>query len=134
MTNRRWGCGTFVWGTTTPMPGGMLVGFPALWVLFEWVRGWILTGFPWLYLGYAHIETWISGWAPVLGVYWLSFICALTGCCLFLAWRSRQFATGFGKFATSFGHGLGSNCTGQTFSHFVCAHFTDELPGLTDGL
>ena len=73
-----------------PLPGGMLVGFPALWVLFEWLRGWLLTGFPWLYLGYAHLGTWISGWAPVLGVFSLSFICALTGTCLFLAWRGRQ--------------------------------------------
>jgi apolipoprotein N-acyltransferase len=73
-----------------PLPGGMLVGFPVLWVLFEWLRGWILTGFPWLYLGYAHIGTWISGWAPITGVFGLSFICALTGTCLFLGWRSRQ--------------------------------------------
>lgn len=72
------------------LPGGMLVGFPVLWVIFEWLRGWLLTGFPWLYLGYAHIDTWIAGWAPVVGVYGLSFICALTGSCLFLAWRSRQ--------------------------------------------
>ena len=72
------------------LPGGMLVGFPALWVLFEWLRGWLLTGFPWLYLGYAHIDTWISGWAPVTGVLGLSLICAITGTCLFLGWRSRQ--------------------------------------------
>ena len=71
-----------------PLPGGMLAGFPALWVLFEWLRDWLLTGFPWLYLGYAHLDTWISGWAPVTGVFGLSFICALTGACLFLAWRS----------------------------------------------
>ena len=73
-----------------PLPGGMLVGFPVLWVLFEWLRSWLLTGFPWLYLGYAHIDTWIAGWAPIVGVFGLSFICALTGSCLFLAWRSRQ--------------------------------------------
>ncbi len=73
-----------------PLPGGMLVGFPALWVLFEWLRDWFLTGFPWLYLGYAHLGTWISGWAPVTGVFGLSFICALTATCLFLAWRSRH--------------------------------------------
>jgi apolipoprotein N-acyltransferase len=73
-----------------PLPGGMLVGFAALWVLFEWLRSWLLTGFPWLFLGYAHIDTPIAGWAPILGVYGLSFICALTGSCLFLAWRSRQ--------------------------------------------
>jgi len=72
------------------LPGGMLIGFPALWVLFEWLRSWLLTGFPWLYLGYAHVDTWISGWAPVLGVYGLSFICALTGTCAFLTWRSRE--------------------------------------------
>ena len=83
-------CSPGVMCVCTPLPGGMLVGFPALWVLFEWLRGWLLTGFPWLYLGYAHIDTWISGWAPIIGVFGLSFICALTGTCLFLAWRSRQ--------------------------------------------
>ena len=72
------------------LPGGMLVGFPVTWVLAEWLRSWLLTGFPWLYLGYAHIDTPIAGWAPVVGVLGLSFICALTGICLFLAWRSRQ--------------------------------------------
>ncbi|MEM8659392.1 MAG: apolipoprotein N-acyltransferase [Pseudomonadota bacterium] len=71
------------------LPGGMLVGFPATWVLAEWLRSWLLTGFPWLYLGYAHLDTPIAGWAPVVGVYGLSFVCALTGTCLFLAWRSR---------------------------------------------
>ena len=73
-----------------PLPGGMLVGFPAVWVLFEWLREWLFTGFPWLYLGYAHVGTWISGWAPITGVYGLSFICAVTATCLFLAWRSRK--------------------------------------------
>jgi len=73
-----------------PLPGGMLVGFPALWVLFEWLREWAFTGFPWLYLGYAHQDTWIAGWAPITGVFGLSFICAITGTCLFLAWRSRK--------------------------------------------
>ena len=73
-----------------PLPGGMLMGFPLLWVLFEWLRSWILTGFPWLLLGYAHVETPIAGWAPIVGVFGLSFVCAITGVCAFLAWRSRQ--------------------------------------------
>ncbi|TGD74293.1 apolipoprotein N-acyltransferase [Mangrovimicrobium sediminis] len=73
-----------------PLPGGMLLGFPLLWVLFEWLRSWLLTGFPWLYLGYAHVDTWIAGWAPIGGVFALSFIVAISGACLFLAWRSRQ--------------------------------------------
>jgi apolipoprotein N-acyltransferase len=72
-----------------PLPGGALLGLPALWVLFEWLRSWLLTGFPWLYLGYAHVETPLAGWGPIIGVYGLSWICALTGCCLFLAWRDR---------------------------------------------
>jgi apolipoprotein N-acyltransferase len=76
-----------------PLPGGMLLGFAALWTLGEWLRGWLLTGFPWLYLGYAHTDTWLAGWAPITGVYGLSFAIAFSGSCLFLAWRSRQAAT-----------------------------------------
>ena len=64
------------------LPGGMLMGFPMLWVLFEWLRSWILTGFPWLILGYAHVDTPIAGWAPILGVFGLSFI-YLTGSTVF---------------------------------------------------
>ena len=58
--------------------------------LVEWLREWLFTGFPWLYLGYAHLDTWLSGWAPITGVFGLSFICAISGTCLFLAWRSRK--------------------------------------------
>jgi apolipoprotein N-acyltransferase len=82
--------GWFYTAFVRPLPGGMLMGFPALWVLVEWLRGWFLTGFPWLYLGYAHVDTSISGWGPITGVFGLSFICALSGTCLFLAWRSRK--------------------------------------------
>ena len=92
-----------------PLPGGMLLGFPALWVLFEWLRSWLLTGFPWLYLGYAHLDSWLAGWAPVAGVYGISFAVALTASCLFLAWRSRQTATLVsyaGLLATLWGGGL----------------------------
>lgn len=74
------------------LPGGMLLGFAALWVLGEWLRSWLLTGFPWLYLGYAHLDTWLAGWAPITGVYGLSFAVAFSGSAAFLAWRSRQAA------------------------------------------
>lgn len=92
-----------------PLPGGMLLGFPALWVLGEWLRSWLLTGFPWLYLGYAHVDTWLAGWAPITGVYGLSFTVAFSASCLFLAWRSRQTATLVsyaGLLATLWGGGL----------------------------
>ncbi len=61
---------------------GILLGFPAVWVLGEWLRGWFLTGFPWLYLGYAPLETWLAGWAPVTGVLGMSLGVALTGAAL----------------------------------------------------
>ena len=52
----------------------MLLVAPAAWVLIEWMRGWVLTGFPWLALGYAQIDGLFAGWAPVLGVYGVSFM------------------------------------------------------------
>ena len=76
-----------------PLPGGMLLGFAALWVLGEWLRSWLFTGFPWLYVGYGHIDTWLSGWAPITGVFGLSFAVAFSASCFFLAWRRPQTAT-----------------------------------------
>ena len=61
------------------------LGFPALWILFEWLRSWLLTGFPWLQIGYAHTDTALAGWAPVTGLYGVSFISALSSSLLFIA-------------------------------------------------
>ncbi|MCH5373177.1 MAG: apolipoprotein N-acyltransferase [Planctomycetes bacterium] len=55
-------------------PWLLLLVAPAAWVLVEWLRGWALTGFPWMALGYAQIDTLFAGWAPVLGVYGVSFM------------------------------------------------------------
>jgi len=52
---------------------------PALWVMFEWLRGWFMTGFPWLHLGYAFIDTPLAGFAPLTGVYGVSLTAAI--CC-----------------------------------------------------
>ena len=47
---------------------------PAMWVLFEWWRGWFLTGFPWLNIGYSQSDTVLVGFAPLLGVYGVGLI------------------------------------------------------------
>ncbi|HEY2145098.1 MAG TPA: apolipoprotein N-acyltransferase, partial [Steroidobacteraceae bacterium] len=52
---------------------------PALWLLLEWLRGWLFSGFPWLSLGYAFIDSPLAGWAPLFGVYgvtWAAAVCA----------------------------------------------------------
>jgi apolipoprotein N-acyltransferase len=50
---------------------------PALWVLLEWLRGWLLSGFPWLSAGYAMIDSPLAGWAPLLGVYGVTWAAVL---------------------------------------------------------
>jgi len=72
------------------LPLLLLLWLPALWTLGEWFRGWFMTGFPWLSLGYSQIDSPLSGYAPLLGVYGLSWFCALTAGALLLAWRERR--------------------------------------------
>lgn len=55
-----------------------LVVIPALWALFEWLRGWVLTGLPWLSLGYAQVaDGWLASYAPLVGVFGVSLIIAM---------------------------------------------------------
>jgi apolipoprotein N-acyltransferase len=49
---------------------------PVLWVMLEWLRGWVLSGFPWLSLGYAMIDSPLKGWAPLFGVYGVTWAAA----------------------------------------------------------
>ncbi len=70
------------WLRPAQAPWLACLGFAALWVLQEVFRGWFLTGFPWLYHGYTHTDTWLVGWAPVGGVWLLSFLSVLTACLL----------------------------------------------------
>ncbi len=55
-----------------------LLIIPAMWMLVEWIRGTIFTGFPWLSLGYSQIDTPLSGFAPLLGVYFVSYATAMS--------------------------------------------------------
>ncbi|HEX6320828.1 MAG TPA: apolipoprotein N-acyltransferase [Burkholderiales bacterium] len=69
---------------------GLLI--PAAWVLIEWLRSWILTGFPWLSAGYASVGWPLQGYAPLLGVFGLSFLTLSLAGMLWLAFRVRSAA------------------------------------------
>jgi apolipoprotein N-acyltransferase len=57
----------------------LTLAFPAAWVSMEWVRGWMFTGFPWLGVGYSQSPGGpLAGYAPVLGVYGVALLAALT--------------------------------------------------------
>jgi apolipoprotein N-acyltransferase len=51
---------------------GLLI--PATWVLCEWMLSWVFTGFPWLALGYSAAGWPLQGYAPLGGVYMVSFV------------------------------------------------------------
>jgi len=53
-----------------------LLALPAAWVLLEWIRGWLFSGFPWLAIGYTAIDTPLAAFAPLLGVYGVSWVLA----------------------------------------------------------
>jgi apolipoprotein N-acyltransferase len=59
-----------------PLPVRLMLIIPALWTLAEWVRGWLFTGFPWLALGYSQLDGPLAGFAPVSGVFGVSFLAA----------------------------------------------------------
>jgi len=66
-----------------------LLLMPALWTLLEWSRAWLLTGFPWQAIGYAQAPfSPLAGFAPLLGVFGVSWLAAITAGALVLgrAW------------------------------------------------
>ncbi|PVV09086.1 MAG: apolipoprotein N-acyltransferase [gamma proteobacterium symbiont of Ctena orbiculata] len=68
----------------------LILVYPALWVLLEWLRGWFLTGFPWLQIGYSQIDSPLAGYGPLLGVLGISWMALVTvGLLLALANSSR---------------------------------------------
>ncbi len=69
---------------------GIALGFPVWWMLDEWFRSWIFTGFPWLFIGYSQTETWLGNWAPVTGVYGISFLLALFAATLYVSIQQRK--------------------------------------------
>ena len=58
----------------SPVNGRGAIKFAFLWVIFEWIRSWFLTGFPWLLLGQSQTNSPLHGYAPIIGVYGMSFL------------------------------------------------------------
>ncbi len=74
----------------------LLLAWPCLWVLFEWLRGWVLTGYPWLNLGYSQISSPLAGLASVFGIYGVSLAVAGSAGLLLFILMSQGRIRGFG--------------------------------------
>jgi apolipoprotein N-acyltransferase len=65
----------------------LMLLLPLAWAVAEWVRGWLFTGFPWLAVGYSQVpDSPLAGYAPLVGVYGVSFLVALAAAVL--AWSA----------------------------------------------
>ena len=65
--------------------------FAPLWVLFEWAKTWVFTGFPWLFVGYAFTERYLDAYAPLFGVFGVSFVVIVLACALVEILNKRFF-------------------------------------------
>jgi apolipoprotein N-acyltransferase len=70
----------------------LLLVLPALWLIWEWLRGWVFTGFPWITSGYAYTNSPLAGFAPLLGVYGIGWLAALSAGYLVLALQRKVVA------------------------------------------
>ena len=74
---------------------GIFLIMAIVWVIVELFRGWVFTGFPWLTIGYAFIDSPLVGFAPFFGVYFISFMVALSAAIiatLFFSVKNRPVA------------------------------------------
>lgn len=96
-----------------PRQGGLLTYcfFPSLWVLLEWGRSSLGTGFPWLLIGYSQTDTPLGGFAPLGGVYLVSWItCFLAGLLVYglratIPQRKQRWTAAVGIFCATYGSG-----------------------------
>lgn len=74
-----------------PAPAGIraCLLIPAAWVLLEWTLTWIFTGFPWLAIGYTAAGWPLQGYAPLGGVYAVSFVTVAIAGMLWLVAQHR---------------------------------------------
>lgn len=69
----------------------LLLLWPALWTLSEWLRGALFTGFPWLLMGDAQIDSPLAGWIPVLGAQGATVLLAISAGALAVAVTAREY-------------------------------------------
>ncbi len=67
----------------------LTVLFPAIWVSSELLRASFLGGYPFLLLGNTHIDTWLAGYAPVFGVWGVSWAIAISAGILLWLYQKR---------------------------------------------
>ncbi len=67
----------------------LVLACPAGWALSEWLRGWLFSGFPWLSIGNSQVDSLLAGYAPVLGVFGVGWLVALSAALLLAALQRR---------------------------------------------
>ena len=95
-------------------PNRVLLLLPFTWVVFEWCKSWVLTGFPWLDIGYTQTQSWLFAWAPIGGIYLISFIVVTVSMLLLQCVLNRS---------TKLGLSFGS----VTLAIFICSYGLDFI-------
>lgn len=90
-----------------PVAAKQLLLIPALWTFTEWLRDWVFTGFPWLTLGYSQAASPLSGYAPLTGVFGLSWLVWLCAGLLLALLRVQQRTAALAALALVLGLGYG---------------------------
>jgi len=75
---------------TSAIPVRLLI-MSGVWVLVEFIRGsLLLNGFPWLLCGYSQLDTPLAGYVPLIGVYGVGFLLALTAAGVVASFYSKK--------------------------------------------
>ncbi|WP_120099413.1 apolipoprotein N-acyltransferase [Salinisphaera sp. Q1T1-3] len=93
----------------------LLLWLPLVWTAIEWLRSWIFSGFPWFSIGYSQIDSPLVGYAPIAGVFGVSWATALTAG--LLAWiiiRPRRTGYALAGVAAIWACGYGARHIGWT--------------------
>ncbi|HEB89937.1 MAG TPA: apolipoprotein N-acyltransferase [Deltaproteobacteria bacterium] len=81
----------WLWSQIGPATRAPVLVGALLWVSVDWIRGHLLGGFPWATLGYAlHLDESLMSWTRWTGVHGLSFVAAVGGLGIGVAWCDRM--------------------------------------------